>query len=388
MNKVKKNIPKIEPNYDYVFGYLEDMKSVSPNLIKKVLREFEISLKWHVLKNVILRVFTFEPKESVRYIFIGRRFNDLIRTLPREEVLVVGFSKDWLYCLCHQIPFRMGLPVSKAALDCYATKKLTLSSEAQEILKCGVNAAPKFVIFSNDSLPIERIFCLLAKSLGMHTVCIQDGIFQSSTPAHAFHGGVCDLMLAFNKHQFELLEKGGIPKDKLDIVGFNSNIQYYDNMSDGLARRVCILGQPWGVYSSEIEVRYHALLERLCAVLGESGFKFVFKPHPDERGAYYLGKYGTVELTTLKDCLATYDVFIGFNSTALIEASLAGRVAIQIFDSIFLADRFSDFGYAHSIDSYDLTLLSNLVGYALPMNISYSETISARFKTAIQNHHF
>lgn len=388
MNKITKLIPKIEPTYDYVFGYLEEQKPFSPQMIKIAVSNLEINVKSDSLINFISRIFSFKPNEETRYIFIGRRHKYLLWDLPKEETLVIGSWKDWLYCLWHRIPFRLGLPVIKSALDCYDFNKLTLTNEAQEILKCGTNAKPKFVILYNDSLPVERIYCLLAKSLGMHSICIQHGVFQSNSPSRVYDGGVADLMLAFDKHQYKLMADGGIPDEKLGIVGFYSDIEYCDNLHDDLTRRVCILGQPWGVNYPEIEEHYIALLENLNAILNKSGFNFVFKPHPIERSAHYLGKYGVVELANLKECLTRYDVFISFTSTALIEASLAGRVAIQIFDPVFMTDKFSDLGYAHSIDSYHLSQLSQLIREALPINLSYSRTIGERFQAAIRRHFF
>lgn len=389
MNKITKRIPEIKPTYDYVFGYLEEQKPFSPQMIKFVVSSYEISLKKNSIVNFLSQLISFKPKETTRYVVIGRKYNDFLRGLPRDEVLVIGSTwKDWLYCLLHRIPFRLGQPVIKAALECYAGQKLNITPKVQEILKCGTDTTSKFVILFNDSLPVERIYCLLAKSLGMLSICIQHGVFQSNAPARVYDGGIADLLLAFDKHQFELMAAGGIPKNKLGVVGFHSNIKHYDNLSNGLARRVCILGQPWGVHSSEIEVRYLALLGNLNAILSTSGFKFVFKPHPSERGAHYLGKYGVVEPANLKKCLARYDVFISFTSTALIEASLAGRVAIQIFDPAFLTDRFSDIGYAYSIDSADLSQLSKLVSEASPININYSGTINTRFQAAIRSHSF
>ncbi len=388
MNKITKTIPEIESSYDYVFGYLEEQKPFSPQMINFAVSNYEISLRKDSIINFLSQLFSFKPKEKTRYIFIGRKYRDLLRGLPREDVLVIGSWKDWLYCLWHRIPFRLGLPVMKAALDCYAANKLTLIPETQEILKCGTDSDPKFVILYNDSLPVERIYCLLAMSLGIYSVCIQHGVFQANSPARIYDGGVADLMLAFDKHQYELMADGGVPKEKLGIVGFHSNIERYDNLSNGLARRVCILGQPWAGYYPEIEEQYYALLEDISAILSKSGYTFVFKPHPNERSAHYFGKYGVVESAKLKECLARYDVFISFTSTALIEASLAGRVAIQIFDPVFIADRFSDFGYAHSVDSNDLSHLSKLVSEALPIHIDYSGTINTRFQAAIRSHSF
>lgn len=388
MNKKTKVIPKIEPTYDYVFGYLEEQIPYSPLMTKFVVENYELSSKKDSSIKFLLRIFSLKPKKEIKYIFIGRKYKDLLKDLPREEVMVIGTWVDWLYCLWHRIPFRLGLPIVKAALDCYASKKLSLLPEAQEILDFGNDVNPKFLVLYNDSLPVERIYCLLAKLLRMHSICIQHGIFTANSPARIYDGGVADLMLAFDKHQFELMADGGIPINKLGVVGFHSNIKRHDNLRVCLARRVCILGQPWGVYYPEIDIRYRLLLEDLVANLNKSGFKFVFKPHPNERGADYLGKYGAVELSALNECFVRYDVFISFTSTALLEASLAGRVAIQIFDAAFLADRFSDIGYAHSIDSNNLGQLSKLVSESLPINISYSGAICNRFQTAIRRHHF
>jgi hypothetical protein len=190
-------------------------------------------------------------------------------------------------------------------------------------------------------------------------------------------------MLTFDDHQRRLLLQGGIPADKVRVIGFHSDIPVRKRLAAGAKRKVCILGQPWGAYYPEIETRYHVLLERLIAALNAAGLRFAFKPHPSERAAPYVNRYKPVERASLERCFDHYDVFISFTSTALIEATLAGRVAIQLFDRAFMADWFQDYRYAYSVESDHWERLLDLVQNAEPLPLRGERGVAHRFLDAI-----
>ena len=67
MNKITKLIPKIEPTYDYVFGYLEEQKPFSPQMINFAVSNYEISLRKDSIINFLSQLFSFKPKEKTFY---------------------------------------------------------------------------------------------------------------------------------------------------------------------------------------------------------------------------------------------------------------------------------------------------------------------------------
>lgn len=385
MLKALKKIPLVEPTYNFIFGYLEEQRPYSPQMFQFVLRNYEGIINRESFAHWFMRIVSFSPSKKTKYLFVGRKYIDLIQDLPRQEVMIVGSRRDWLYCLLRQIPFRPSHEVIKAALDWSDGRRFSIQ-KLQGILYCGHVTGRQYLILNNDSLPVERIFCLLAKQLEIITVCIQHGVFTSNSPSRVIDGGVADLTLTYDKHQLKLMQSAGVPENKLSILGFPANITRIERLRFKQDRTVCILGQPWGAYYPDIEKTYHRLLSELVALLNSIGTRFVFKPHPNELGQQYIAQFGGVERGSLSECFKKYDVFISFTSTALLEASLAGRVAIQIFDPAFFADNFSDLGYAHSINSQDLSNLGALVRDASPVSVKCDKKVGNRFLGAINDH--
>jgi hypothetical protein len=382
MEKTKKLIPEISPGREFIFGYLDAQKPFSPTMFGFVLDSYKRTLRKNTPFSLLFKYLSFRPTTEARYIFVGGKYADLMRGLPREEVLVIGLFNDWLHCLRHRIPFASGLPVLRAVLKNVDNAEYLVDSTLHGILPLPGDRT-RYVILFNDSLPLERTYCLLAKEKGLRTACVQHGVFTSASPPRVYDGGIADLMLVFDEHQRRLLVEGGVPADKVRIIGFHSDMTRTESLAAGRKRRVCILGQPWGAYYPEIETRYHALLERVIPALKQAGLNLAFKPHPSEQAAPYLDRYEPIERASLERCLGKYDVFISFTSTALIEATLAGRVAIQIFDPAFMADWFEDHRYAYSVERDDWERLIGLVCDAMPLNLSNDGRIAHRFLCAI-----
>lgn len=383
MEQAKKRIPEVSVSRDFVFGYLDEQKPFSPSMSGVVLNAYRKTLRRNAPFSLLFKYLAFRPTAKARHIFVGAKYADLTRGLPRDEVLVIGLFKDWLHCLRHRIPFASGLPVLKAVLQNTDTAGFAIDRGLRDILPGASDEFARQVILFNDSLPLERIFCLLAREQGLGTVCVQHGAFTSASPPRIYDGGVADLMLAFDDHQRALLVEGGVPAGKVRVMGFHSDISRREGLAVGAKRRVCILGQPWGAYYPEIETRYHALLKQLIPALAKAGLSLAFKPHPAERAAHYLGRYQPIERASLERCLDKYDVFISFTSTALIEATLAGRVAIQIFDPAFMADWFQDHGYAYTVESGDWGGLVDLARDATPLSLGSSRRVAHRFLSAL-----
>lgn len=383
MEKAKKSIPEISPRREFVFGYLEEQRPFSPTMFGVVLDSYRRTLRKNTPFSLLFNYVSFRPTGKARYIFVGAKYADLTRGLPRDEVLVIGLFKDWLHCLRHRIPFASGLPVVRAVLKNVDRAEFAIDRALRDLLPPPPGDLTRYLILFNDSLPLERAYCLLAREAGVRTVCVQHGVFTSASPSRIYDGGVADLMLAFDDHQRQLLVQGGIPADTVRVIGFHSDMARRGGLASGAQRRVCILGQPWGTYYPEIEIRYHALLERLIPALVQAGLSLAFKPHPSERAAPYLDRYQPIESASLDRCLDNYDVFISFTSTALIEATLAARVAIQIFDPAFMADWFQDHRYAYSVESDNWERLLDLVLNATPLPLGSDRCIAHRFLGAI-----
>jgi hypothetical protein len=383
MEHPTKHIPEARPAYDFVFGYLKEQRPFSPGMFGFVLDSYRRTLRKNRLFTPAFRYAAFPPGDNVRYVFVGGNFKELVRGLPRDQVLVVGLFKEWLFCLRHRIPFRSGLDVVRSVLKNAQRQGFVLDVSLARMIPPARPGLVRHLVLFNDSLPVERTYCLLAREAGLRTVCIQHGIFMANSPPRVYDGGVADLMLAIDEHQRRLMISGGIPAGSIRLLGFHSTLRKRAAPRAGGDRKVCILGQPWGAYYPDIESKYHQMIERLMVALADAGLGFAFKPHPSERGAGYLGKYRPVESASLEECLDRYDVFVSFTSTALLEATLAGRVAIQLFHPVFMADRFQDHGYAYSVEGEDWNEVIGLARTAPPLVAAATRGVAERFLEAL-----
>ncbi len=102
----------------------------------------------------------------------------------------------------------------------------------------------------------------------------------------------------------------------------------------------------------------------LISTLKANDYVFKYKPHPSEKNANYLNSgdlSGLVYNKSLSKALNDFDCFISLTSTALLEVTLAGKCAIQIYDDMFSDEWFEDYGYSSSISRNNIDALPSLI---------------------------
>jgi hypothetical protein len=119
-----------------------------------------------------------------------------------------------------------------------------------------------------------------------------------------------------------------------------------------------------------------------------AGIAVYYKPHPYEDKRFFPTN-AKIARTKLADALANYDVFISLTSTALIEASLCGKIAIQLFDEEFEADDFSVRQYCYS--HRDIETIVDFVRmirepYRIPAEVIYlPQDLDSQFRSVIKS---
>lgn len=318
--------------------------------------------------------------------FCGARFDGLMLSVGAcRTIKVVGGLRELrfplsrcggYYCawsLAYDL-YQVFLSGDEQALECL------LSRCVKQLRQWEV----KTVVVMSDSLPLERLWIAAARELGIRSICIQHGLFSESGGI-INDGKYADVMAAYDQYQVDILKRTGA----LNPVVFG----FYDDVKPKVwfERRsvVCILGQPWSQYYEDKGDIYKSLLSSLVSALSLGGTRVVYKPHPGETEVrdYVADSVEVIDLS-LDAAFDEYDVFISFTSTALFEASLAGKLAIQIFDERLSLERFSEMGYAHSVHSGSLS--SQLVGLVEAGNpvmpFSDSRTVAQRFLALMEDH--
>ncbi len=226
------------------------------------------------------------------------------------------------------------------------------------------------LVLQTDSNPINRLLLFAAKAAGLRSVCIQHGIFSRGTAPHISDGWFADFTLVYDRYQRSVLEARGLDAARLPILGF------YESPTearlapppDGNKRRVCFLGQAWGRADGKLGLAYVALMRRVVDQLKTAGIEPVLKPHPREVNEPYLREFPRRYDGSIQQALEHFDVFISIGSTALLEATLAGRVSIQLYDEQFGSDRLDEAPYAHTLPVERLDELPQLCLAAPPVD--------------------
>lgn len=301
-----------------------------------------------------------KPKACAKYFFLGGRFTDLIFSLPKEQVCIIGGPRQLIFCLKHNFKYLPNAEMWGALATGLTTKDdshlVFMGGKYSGLIqRASAKKCNPVLIVENDSLPLQRFFCNVATYTGLKTVCIQHGLFQSKTEPQIIDGWKCDHFIVYDEKQKGIIASLGVDKNKMVIGGFYHPILPTSTLPlDTQSRKVCFLGQPWFRYGDKYKQKYIQLLDALNAEMKKINCQLGFKPHPWEKDAPYIGQLDNIFNGDMGQAIAEYDVFLSFTSTALLEVSLAGKVAIQIIDDSFESDDFNELGYAYSIKSDDL----------------------------------
>jgi hypothetical protein len=360
--------------YKTVFGYLDERRAQSPRWPEHVAATYRRAASVCKLTGRIERFFD-HPDPRRNLVFMDNKFSQIITGLEPSEVLVAGGPKQLVWCISKRIAFASTCQIyilcTRALIDIDASSLSSALAVARGILN---KYRPRYVILANDSLPMQRIFALAAREEQIFSICIQHGIFQSRTPPHLLDGRFADMMLVYDEHQRGVVETNGVPSQKIRTMGVPFDYVQYPDEPD-TDRSVCFFGQPWDNYNETTAARYRSIVDDTLSFLEVSGVPFVYKPHPAERCPFPKRAKGKLFRGSMAQALARHQVYVSLTSTALLEASLSNRVAIQIYDEAFNADRFEDAGYTYTVAAGETEALLHLVRVARPIRSSVIEAL-------------
>jgi hypothetical protein len=206
---------------------------------------------------------------------------------------------------------------------------------------------------------------LVAREAGIPSVVIQHGIYQKNTVLKP--EADADYSFVWGNYFRRLfVDKKVKPADRVKVLGYPYEI--YDIPRPVRSKiSVYYFGQNF----ESINYRYmDAKLETLAGIgriCEKAGFEFTYRPHPADR---YLDvireKIRGIKISeneTLNQSLAGGDIFIALNSTALAQATLHSRFAVQLRNYPMETDDFEkigmcakSFGDMDSLESFLLNI--------------------------------
>ena len=255
--------------------------------------------------------------------------------------------------------------------------------ELTELLK-SINL--DLIIMHNDSVPINRAIILVARELGIPTVEIQHGVLVGNYTAT---GREVDYLFVWGEYYKDFYVKNNIKKDdQIKILGYPYPIKKY-NVSKKERPLVTYLGQPYEQFKENLFAYKIDAVKNLNRICDDLNFDFVFRPHPLDDLDLLRSELKDIKFTsreeTMDESLEKGDIFVGFDSTALVEANLNSKLAIQLrnYDhNDYPTDDYEKLGACtKSVETFDelenyMKEIKNeeLSSFYRPVNENYIET--------------
>ena len=335
--------------YEQVFNYLYIQKN-NFQLGKVVISSYEKIISNYL--NRIINYMAVSPKKC-KYAFIGVKYRELLDLANKDGgAVIIGGGRTFLYAALKNMSYLsnydfVGLIVRSWVMHDQSRIHFCVN----KICKILKNSNIKMVIVSNDSLPLERVFIAAARKASIPAVCFQHGLF-SLEGGELNDGKYADTICVYDKYQSQVVMQTGAKNAY--IFGFYRTIKNR-KMKSG-KKVVCILGQPWGEYYGDNECKYLDYLKKIILFLNKNQIEWRYKPHPSEKMIYQRSDLisHNLERCDINKSIKLFDVFVSLSSTALLEATLAGKIAIQIRCESILCDDFQKYGYSYSLDVNEL----------------------------------
>ena len=302
------------------------------------------------LDSFFLKLYLKNKKEEKRILFQNIKYSEIIlETKKYYSPFLMANGKERLFALKNRIGY-LGIDNLYQYVYNYLIGKdikylYQLNQEVEKRLKL---LRPNYIVLWNDVLPIERATILASRKLGITTLEIQHGIYQSNYPL--INGRVADYILVWGQSFKDLyIKKGARKSEEIYILGYPHLIE-----KPGLNQRkkrdytVYYLGQNFEDFNKElinINLKTVNVLNKICTNLG---IKFIYRPHPGENVIALKKKLLNISFAADKeDLIETInngDIFISFNSTALIEAAMRSKVCLQLVNYPLDTDNFERLG--------------------------------------------
>lgn len=358
-----------------LFHFLNLNQKVYIHFKSRAEQALRSSLRYLWIQKIFYK-FLFPKIVNKKYLFYGLKYQDLIQKLPQEVLLLGGGKTLWNFSRRTKIPALFVYPFFKTLLPFFNDESLPdtpLIKDVDRLSSLLMSTGGKYLIIETDSLPPQRLLILAARKASIKSICILHGVSTYSCVGSLSDGQFADYMLVYDDYQKDVLIHAGINPKKLFILGYYTSLPNHNSVLKYNRQTICILGQPWIHYDVAIFKRYQENLLWIIDVLTREGLSIVYKPHPGEYDYQFIHDFSkAIKINTdnITSCLESYDVFISFASTAILEATLHAKIAIQIYDGNMYDDRFEDALYSYTVNSGDSEALCNHIHNSLPLSTS------------------
>lgn len=385
--------------FDYLYKGTDSIKNTEEELLyqslqgntaryhkHKLLVDFldGFFLKLYSKKNPLVSL----ERHKRKILFRLFKYSDIILELKKYlKVGLIAHTQDRLFAIKNGMGYVTTSDLDQYIIAYLREKDITylyrLIKEIENKLKV---SKPNYIVLWNDLFPLERAIVLVSKKLGITTLEIQHGAYDPSRTLET--GNVVEYVLVWGKYFKDLYIKQGKRKpEDIYILGYPYFIEKHDFEQNKKKYVVCYFGQDLEIYDKNflsIKLETANSIYNICKKLG---IEFIYRPHPGDDRKMLEEKLPYIHFTLvgekLEETFKKADIFISFQSTALIEATMRSKIALQLTNYPLKSDNFETLSVCNKslntleeLEDYlrKIGVTKNLDAFKVNFNNDYVET--------------
>ena len=352
-----------------IFSYIIEREKNGDSKFKETyLNTLKISNKKKLMSIVdyIINIKLFKDRKT-KILFLGNKFEDIIlgcRNNYKPFVFGSNGIKGRLKLKKNGIRYYNDSIIKNELYVAYnetnsEKRKILVDNLVEKCVKILKKENIECVILINDSLFEERLLCSAAKQLKIPTVTIQHGLFQFENP-FINDGFFCEYFFCWGEYfknkyiEFKIKEE-----DKIKVIGYpynsikNNEVTKRKSIDEKI--NVCFLGQPYELYNNIQADEKYRIVEKLIKICDEVGANFLYRLHPGEVKEDIIKRCPKIKNISCENDLLVdlveNDIIFGINSTALVEASIANKVSVEIIDEKFISYNYGSKGICYTLNN-------------------------------------
>lgn len=275
----------------------------------------------------------FGPFGPRRFLFLSARHASLVECFRSDECALIGNQRDRAFARRMGLQFRFtGRLLAAANAIISGTKGIAGARIVSDWLRLlRRQCQPCFLVMASDTLPISLLLAKISSRCeNLVVVCVQHGLFNAGFEPGDIDGRNSDISLVYCDAQRREMERR-LPGALVEVMGFPADFVPLDD-PEALPRLAILVGigtfEAGAPYARSLEI-----FARVRAVLSAQGLGVRYRPHPIERRHAARHVEWPMSLESATTLLAgERKLFVGFSSTLLYEARLAGHVVFVLHD--------------------------------------------------------
>jgi hypothetical protein len=313
----------------------------------------------------LLAILFFSKSKKGKYFFQGARFPDIHDLFPPERVVIIGGIKDLRYARSKGYGFHWDGYIRKLFNIFYFSQSRiafdVLFFIVRNLLGRQIGIQGRLFLFE-DTVQIGVPLATILRDI-TPVVCIAHGFFAK---ANNGFNVVCDGDLCSFNFIYEHYQKDFYYRDKETC--FALGLPYDVPLLDGVSRDIVLVEQS----TTDMPEEYTMCLNRmrsLAEILNNCGYKLTYRSRPGVASPLIMNDLCSIHSGDKMELLGgSRKIFIGFNSTLLYEAGVAGHVTIALNDGDLSYNR------AFTVDFFISEIKRGLVRAVLELALTRLET--------------